>query len=174
MTGELVLRALALITAAASCATKTVHFPDSIGCCETTSVRIDPAFTTEQRATIREAMQAWKTGTRGSACFLEVETSVYHVTIVRAHTRRAIEPFDPGWRVQDGLHRNGVVLIVTSNYPDLRILQIATHELGHTLGVPHDEDGADSVMTASAGMMTGRTLPARDGEAFFRAHSRCR
>lgn len=119
-------------------------------CEDEMTYRLDPAFTTEERKSIHDAMRVWERGTGGRVCFLPTEAPMFRLAIIRADDPIVLRPVDPLWEKHAGLYRNGVIWIVAKEGNQRVITDIATHELGHALGLKHS-DQRQSIMRGNEG-----------------------
>lgn len=145
---------------------------------------IDPTFANETKEEIVKAADAWTEATGRRFCYLHVEskekTMFYLAARGTLHFQQAFSPQEmcllSGSR-KDCENDVGIWLenrrsvYMYDSVKDRR-WAIASHEIGHSLNLDHDES-PDSLMRATItnvpeGLALSHAIPLRDRQAFFR------
>jgi hypothetical protein len=139
-------------TTAGSASFETYSFPDIYGSDPVTGQPLHNQITPEEEQTVREIFQLWSYYTGIS--FQEVPTGGEDNVVVG--DPRVLDPAIPPTAV-GGIAGGGLAIINgnidwsnTSLYGG-GFMGVAMHEIGHTLGLPHDDDGPpDTIMNGGA------------------------
>lgn len=163
-----VTAALALVPALTGCAAPSS--PDSGRCVVYREYTIDPRFTGAQRAAILGAMASWGRATGGQACMVEGSG----LSIVRVDSPDELSELDAmaGDVRPWGYCRESIWIATTRAVSPADVLNIAAHELGHSVGLQHYDGVSPSCMRSVGPYPHDPGVTARDAGEFCRVH-RC-
>jgi predicted Zn-dependent protease len=153
-----------------------------VGCATTDCYElvIDPDFTPDQQAAIKEAMGEWETALGGeltvtsepiAKCVTATGHAGPHQICVHATTEAAMgNASEAAKNVGSGLESSADVYFPVDRdgaYTHEDFVMIAAHELGHSMGLRHTQAGTLMFWNEAGG---GRTVTAADVAQWLAAH----
>lgn len=151
-------------------------------------VRVDAAFTTQQREKILQAFQAWETATSGILSFELVwdvpkpgpfkdfespgkDAGLFFWSLAKTEqqgTPALLEDWKKLWGQMDfGDGENSGNILVFEDVPEDKFYAVALHEVGHLVGMEHEADDAWAVMEPHA---RGNCIAAADAQQICRLY----
>ena len=141
------------------------------GCTSEIKYNLAPDWSPAEVADLLAAMELWRTGTWGAACWVPSKAPG-SLRVLRAANRQVLAVHTKAWPKVIGLYVASLPAVyVVAGAP---LFSVAVHEFGHAMGIPHETDWqAPSFMHAEDNNDTpeSRTeLPYVDLRAFCLLH----